>query len=263
MTDATDGDAGDLTARVLQFGPVLGDVEANAATIEEGLLAAAEDGVDLFVVPELALTGYHIDEGTDELVADAEAALDSLAGVAPGVTAVVGTPLAEGKSLYHSAVVLDGGERVGAYHKTHLYGDFEEATFDAGDDFPVFETAAGDVGVEICYDVEFPEPARQLAKNGAEVVVTMSANMRPYELDQRTYLRARAMENVRPHVLCNRVGSERDADFFGESGIVDERGRDVVRAGADREATITGTVSRAATGDETLQYFRDRRPEIY
>jgi predicted amidohydrolase len=254
----------EATVRAVQFEPTLGAVDANAATVRAALEAAADDGVDLLAVPELALTGYHIGhESTDGLVADAAAALDDLCGVAPGVTAVVGTPVADGDRLYNSAVVLDGGERAGAYHKTHLYGDEEAATFDAGDAFPVTETSVGSVGVQICYDVEFPEVSRQLATGGAEILVTLSANMRPFQHDQRTYLRARAMENVRPHLLCNRVGSERGVDFFGESGVVDERGRDVVRAGADRTTTVTGTVDLAATGAETLQYFRDRRPDLY
>lgn len=252
----------DVTVRAVQFEPVLGDVAANRDTIREALVDADDDGVDLLAVPELALTGYHIPED-EGLVADAAAALDDLATVAPDVTAVVGTPVSADESLYNSAVVLDGGERRGAYHKTHLYGGFEESTFDAGESFPVFETGAGDVGVQICYDVEFPEVSRTLALEGADLVVTISANMRPFEADQRAFARSRAMENVRPHALCNRVGAERDADFFGESALLDERGRDVVRAGPDRESTITGTVDTAAGGEETLQYFRDRRPDIY
>ena len=254
----------DVTARAVQFDPVLGDVEANSRTVRDSLVAADADGVDLLAVPELALTGYHLpEEGADDLVADAAAALDDLATVAPDVTAVVGAPVADGDRLYNSAVVLDGGRRAGAYHKTHLYGGFEASTFDAGDSFPVFETGAGDVGVQICYDVEFPEVSRSLALGGADVLVTVSANMRPFQSDQRTYLRARALENHRPHVLCNRVGTERDADFFGESGVVDERGRDVVLAGADRTTSVTGTVEAGAEAAETLQYLRDRRPEIY
>jgi predicted amidohydrolase len=254
----------EITVRAVQFAPVLGDVDANAETIRTALVDASDDGVDLLAVPELALTGYHIGhERTDALVDEAADALAELRDVAPDVTAVVGTPVAEGDRLYNSAVVLDGGERVGTYHKTHLYGDEEAAVFDAGESFPVTETSAGAVGVQICYDVEFPEVSRQLARADAEVIVTVSANMRPFQLDQRTYHRARAMENVRPHLLCNRTGEERGVDFFGESGVVDERGRDVVRAGADRTMTVTGSVDLAATGEETLQYFRDRRPEIY
>jgi len=259
----TDTPPDSIEARVVQFSPTLGDVAANEGRIADALRAAADDAVDLLAVPELALTGYHV--GTDDperLATDAAAALDRLATVAPEVTAVVGTPVRDDGRLYNSAVVLDGGEVAGRYDKTHLY-DAEGTVFAEGDEYPVIETSAGRLGVEICYDVEFPEVARQLALGGAEVVVTISANMRPFGLDQQTYHRARALENVCPHVLCNRVGTERDVDFFGASGIVDERGRRVVTAGEDREMTVTGAVSLAASGSESLQYLADRRPETY
>lgn len=257
------GPAHAVEARAVQFAPELGDVTANEGRIAEALRSASDDGVDLLAVPELALTGYHVGHHDPDELADAAAeALESLATIAHDVTAVVGAPVEEEGELYNSAVVLDGGAVVGRYDKTHLY-DAEGSLFEAGNDYPVFETSAGQVGVEICYDVEFPEVARQLALGGADIVVTVSANMRPFVSDQQTYLRARATENVVPHVLCNRTGTEKGVEFFGASGIVDERGRPVVTAGEDGELAVTGTVSLDAHGADSLQYLADRRPETY
>jgi len=252
-----------VDARTVQFAPQLGDVVANKDRIADALRSASDDGIYLLAVPELALTGYHVGHHDPGGLANAAAeALDGLATIAPDVTAVVGAPVEEDGSLYNSAVVLDSETVIGRYDKTHLY-DAEESLFEAGDEYPVFETSAGQVGVQICYDVEFPEVARQLALGGADIIVTISANMRPFVLDQQTYLRARATENVVPHVLCNRTGTEKGVEFFGASGIVDERGRPVVTSGEDREMTVTGTVSLATHGAETLQYLTDRRPETY
>ena len=252
-----------IDIRVAQFKPELGDVESNKQQISRMLQAAASDDVDLVVFPELALTGYHIgDSDTEQIVKQAATAIQDLAEVAPDVTTILGTPIQEGEALYNSAAVLSGGETIGAYHKTHLY-NIEDSLFDQGDEFPIFETEIGAIGVQICYDVEFPEISRQLVLGGADVLVTISANMHPFTLDQETYHRARALESIRPHVLCNRIGTEREVEFFGRSGIVDERGRTIVMAGEDRPVELTATVNLGAEGEETLQYLVDRRPEIY
>lgn len=252
-----------IDVRATQFDPVLGDVTVNEQRIADALRGAADDDVDLLVVPELALTGYHIgDHDAERLTEAAAEATERLATIAPDVTAVIGTPVRKEGDRYNSAVVLDDGSVAGIYDKAHLY-DAESSTFEPGDQYPVFETETGRIGVEICYDLEFPEVARQLALGGADIIVTISANMRPFVLDQRTYHRARALENVCPHILCNRIGTEQGAEFFGRSGIVDERGRPVVTAGEDRDIEVTGTVSLDEPGAASLQYLADRRPETY
>lgn len=251
-----------ITVRLVQTSPVLGDIDRNRREIESSLSNAAEDGVDLLVFPELFLTGYYIDQIEADAVDEAAAAVDYVESVAPDVTTIIGTPVREDESVYNSAVVLDAGERQGVYHKTHLY-DTEDQVFEPGSTIPTFETSAGAIGVQICYDVEFPEVSRELTRNGAELLVTLSANMRPFATDQETYWKARALENVRPHVLCNRIGEERGTEFFGASGIVNERGRSVVTAGEDVSVELTASIELRKAGDSTLQYLADLRPEIY
>lgn len=259
----TGPDARQITTRIEQRSPALTDVEANAATVRRAVEDARDDGVNLLVFPELFLTGYHVTEGDPEaLTADAAEALDELAPLTDGLTVVVGAPVEEEGDRYNSAAVLSDGARLGAYHKTHLYGDEHDA-FVPGDSFPVFETDACDLGVQVCYDAEFPEPARQLTLGGAEVIVTIFANMHPFEDDQTIYHRARAIENVRPHVVCNRVGTECGVDFFGKSGVVNARGEDVLVAGEDVSASLTADVELGAEGASSLRYLRDRRPDIY
>lgn len=167
-----------FTARLVQTDPELGDVPANVDRIGAAIERADDDGVDLVVFPELAVTGYQLSapEFRDRREAVANG-LDRLATTAPDVTVVLGSPTYD--PLRNSAVVLAGGERVGSYHKSHLYAA-EADVFAGGDAIEPVETPLGTLGVEICYDLEFPEVARELALGGADVLVTLSANMRPF-----------------------------------------------------------------------------------
>jgi predicted amidohydrolase len=257
----TDDDTSPVRVTIAQRSPVLGDVQANLETAKSTLAAARAQDADLVVFPELFLTGYHIDDAPSELTERATEALEELRPLTDGLVVVVGAPTASGSDIYNSAVLLDDGTREGAYHKTHLFGS-EPAVFTPGEAFPTFDTSVGTLGLEICYDVEFPEVARQLAVNGADMLVTISANMRPCAPDQALFHGTRALENGFPHVLCNRVGEERGVDFFGESGIVDRRGRRVLSIGADRSESTAATVD---LEDDVVRhdYLEARRTQHY
>lgn len=253
----------EITVRVIQCAPELGNVQHNVQLAEQAIKDAEADSVDLIVLPELFLSGYHIGHvDAEEVINSTADAIDRLTAAASKTTVVFGTPIESDGARYNAAVVLDEGELAGTYYKTHLYGN-EESVFDEGSVLPVFQTSAGTLGIQICYDVEFPEVARQLTLAGADILVTPLANMRPFQHDQDVYGMARALENIRPHVICNRIGVERDVDFFGASAIYDERGRTVVSAGENTMVELTGTVKLAADGADTLQYIDDRRPALY
>jgi predicted amidohydrolase len=253
-----------IRATVAQLDPVLADVEENRATVESTLSRAKAQESDLVVFPELFLTGYHIAEDVDRLTEEASQALEAIRPLTDGLVVVLGAPTFGAAGIYNSAVVLQDGDIEGSYHKTHLYeGGGEKKIFTPGKEFPTFDTAVGTVGVEICYDIEFPEVARQLSLNGADVLITISANMRPCVRDQELFHGTRALENGRPHVLCNRVGVERGVDFFGKSGIVNHRGRRILSLGADRSETTSASVSIDPDRTDTHDYLGDRRPAIY
>lgn len=252
-----------MRVRLVQDDPVRGDVASNAAAVRDATVAAREDGVDLLAFPELFLTGYHLDRAAFTGRRDAVAeALKEVRAASDGLVLVVGAPTYDGERLYNAAVVFDHGERAGVYRKTHRYGG-EEDVFDAGNALEPVETTAGTLGVEICYDLEFPEVARRLSLSGAELLLTVSANMRPFASYQRTYVRSRAMENAVPHALVNRVGRERDDDFFGGSAIVDVRGEHLACADEDVRTTVTAEIDPTASADESLSYLTDRRADLF
>ena len=100
----------------------------------------------------------------------------------------------------------DGSAR-GVYRKTNLFGSEAEAGFAPGTELVIVELAGRRVAPLICFDIEFPEPARQVTLAGADLLVTASANMEPYYLDHAIGTVARAHENRRPHLFANMVGA--------------------------------------------------------
>ncbi|MFC6988304.1 carbon-nitrogen hydrolase family protein [Haloplanus sp. GCM10025708] len=254
-----------MRTRVAQVDPALGAVSENANKLEQSIRRARRDDVELLVFPEMYLSGYDLslaDRDPTAIAAEAADELDRVARLTDDVTVIVGTPIADDSGVRNAAAVLDDGRWTDTYAKSHLY-DAESEAFAPGDALPVIDTSAGRLGVMICYDVEFPEVARKLTLDGAEALISIWCQMRPFEDYMDAFLRARAMENVRPHVLCNRIGTEGDLEFHGASGIVSAAGAPLVTAGEDVEVEITADVDLDSGGHETLTYLDDRRPEMY
>ncbi len=143
-------------------------------------MRAAAEGVRLLVFPEGFLQGYFTDrrsayEHALELTSRAFATvLRALRRVRPML--VLGVLEREGERLFNSAVVVERGELVGVYRKTHLVGR-EATTFEAGDQYPLFEVDDVRFGVNICYDTNFPEAAKAVADQGAQLIVCPANNM--------------------------------------------------------------------------------------
>lgn len=128
-----------------------------------------------------------------------------------------------GKPYNSANLIGSDGCLIGTYRKTHLFGD-EDKFFEAGTEYPVFDTPLGRIGIMICYDVEFPEPARYLAEGGADFLVAISANMEPYNTEHKLGIPARARENSIYIAYCNYTGRDRKYKYCGQSVIVDPSG---------------------------------------
>jgi predicted amidohydrolase len=250
---------------VVQRQPRSADPQANLGAVADvlGRLAGA---VDVVVFPELFLSGY-LTDGLDRIAEPLDGPLvGALSGLARRhrTLLVCGLPEAADGRWFDTAVVLDAdGTLAGAYRKTHLFGT-EPAVFTPGDRLPVFDTGVGRVGVLICYDLEFPEPARVLAAQGAELLVVPTANMDPYADLHRVHARARAMENGVHLLLANQVGMVGDLVMCGGSRIVADTG-EVLAAAGRGEALLLAELPDAADGarDPALDYFAHRRPDLY
>lgn len=176
---------------------------------------------------------------------------------------------------YNTAAVIDGdGKYLGKYRKHHIPhchpGFWEKFYFKPGNlGYPVFETGVAKVGVYICYDRHFPEGARILGLNGAEIVFNPSATVAGlseylWELEQP----AHAVANGYFVGAINRVGHELPWDigeFYGKSYFCNPRGKIIAQAGRDKDELLVADLDLEMISQvrHTWQFFRDRRPETY
>lgn len=183
-------------------------------------------------------------------------------------------------TYYNTAAVFDAnGAYLGKYRKHHIphvaaggggCGFWEKYYFRPGNlGYPVFDTAFAKVGVYICYDRHFPEGARALGLNGAEIVFNPSATVAGtseylWKLEQP----AHAVANGYYVAAINRVGCEAPWDmgeFYGQSYLVDPRGNFVATGSRDRDEVVVGEMNKSLIREvrESWQFYRDRRPETY
>src|SRR5919206_938297 len=176
---------------------------------------------------------------------------------------------------YNTAAVIDAdGAYLGKYRKNHIPhchpGFWEKFYFTPGDlGYPVFETRYARVGVYICYDRHFPEGARVLGLNGAEIVFNPSATVAGLsEYLWRLEQPAHAVANGYFIGAINRVGHEQPWDigeFYGQSYFCDPRGQFVAEAPRDKDALVVADLDLDKIREvrNTWQFFRDRRPDTY
>src|SRR6476646_1346260 len=168
---------------VYQGSAVQRDKAANLQQMRRAAAAASAMSADVLVLPELFLTGYNIGRVVHELaesrVGPSLAAIRQTAQQS-ACALCVGFPEREGGKVFNSTALIDSrGEQICVYRKTHLFGEQETALFSRGEELAVATLAGRHVGLAICYDIEFPEVARNLKRQGAEVVLVPTANMTP------------------------------------------------------------------------------------
>lgn len=146
------------------------------------------------------------------------------------------------------------------YRKTHLFGSEAEAGFTEGEELLIVDLAGRRVAPLICFDIEFPEPARQVSLAGADLLVTASANMHPFYIDHAVGSVARAHENRRPHIYANMVGEGDGLVFVGASRSVAPTGETLVEASQDREELLVVPIAELGGFDEQTDYPKLVRP---
>ena len=191
---------------------------------------------------------------------------------------VIVVPLYEEEApgiYYNTAAVIDAdGTYLGKYRKNHIPqvapGFWEKYYFKPGNlGYPVFQTKYAKVGVYICYDRHFPEGARELGLNGAEIVFNPSATVAGlseylWKLEQP----AHAVANAYFVGAINRVGREQPwniGEFYGQSYFCDPRGKMLAEATRDRDELVIADLDLDVIREvrNVWQFYRDRRPETY
>jgi NAD+ synthase (glutamine-hydrolysing) len=249
-----------------QLNATVGDIHGNAELIGEGMRAAAEQGAELVLFPELALTGYPPEDLLlkEHFLADAAAALAGLAAQAREIVAVVGFP-ERAEDVFNSAAVLAGGAVHAVYRKVYLpnYGVFDEQRyFQAGPAGAVIDVGSASspqgerVGLTVCEDMWEPgPPASDEAHAGATLILNISAS--PYHAGkgaQRERMFAqRARDNVACVAFCALVGGQDELVFDGHSCVIDHNGVTVARAAQFREQLLVCDVDLQAAAAARLR----------
>lgn len=269
-----DGDPGIPLERVKQDA-----IEKHLGLIEQ----AARGGAQICCLQELFFGPYFAAEQDARWYDIAERIPDGptcklMADVARRHKMALVVPIFEQKLpgvLYNAAAVFDeNGDFKGRYRKHHIPhchpGFWEKFYFTPGDGgYPVFDLGFAKIGVYICYDRHFPEGARELGMNGAEIVFNPSATVAGlseylWKLEQP----AHAVANQYYVGAINRVGVEKPwqiGEFFGNSYFCDPRGQIVAQASRDKDEVLIADLDmdRIAEVRKVWQFFRDRRPETY
>ncbi len=265
-----------MRVAVAQMEPKLGESERNLDVGLGRLEEAAAAGVELLVLPECAIPGYmfgSLEEAmpfADEVPGPSTDALEA-ACRRLGTHVVCGLLERDGDLLRNSAVLVGPDGLVGVYRKTHLPFLGVDRFTTPGDELPVFDTPLGRIGVEICYDLRFPEVTRTLALQGAEIVAHPTNFPMAAKVQTELITVARAAENRVYLLTANRVGKERWGEFCGWSQIVDPFGKRLAEAGETEEALLVADVEvekardkdYVIPGEYELYLFGDRRPELY
>ncbi|PIE13474.1 MAG: hydrolase [Rhodobacterales bacterium] len=246
------------------------DTQEALDALEQAVLQAHGEGADLLLAPEMVLGGYNVGgERCATLAASAEALIAALKTIAQKhrMALVVGLALPGAARPYNAAIAIDGaGAEQQRYHKTHLYGEVDRAQFTAGSALSrVFEVTGWRIGLAICYDIEFPEVARSLALQGADLILVPTANMIPFDSVATRLVPARAEENAVYVAYANYTGQEGVFTYGGLSCICGPDGHDLARASQDAAQLLFAELSHShlAQCRVSQTHLSDRRPDLY
>jgi predicted amidohydrolase len=273
---------------LVQMGPADADLETQLSRLLALTDEAARAGASLCCFPELAPTDYFaVTRLKDPLarglrIDDPRLAAIRRRAAEAEMAVVLGYGESDGVVLHNTAAVLHGdGRLLGQYRKMHLpanffgaagdVANFEKFYFQPGDlGFPVFDLGWGRLGVQICYDRNFPEGFRCLALGGAELIVVPTCAPTfgvPWGVEMwEMLLRVRAYENGCFVVGVNKVGREGDQEFFGRSLVASPFGGPpvaVAQGGGDEVLVVKVDLAEVRAARVRRPFMRDRRPEHY
>ena len=253
---------------IIQFAPVLGDIEKNTKYVKEQIEKVSSS--ELVILPELASTGYNFSSaGMAASLAEKPAAskyVDMLTALARDNNQYIISGFNEkgDDRIYNSSLLIGPKGLMGVYRKMHLFMN-EKNYFMPGDgELKVYDTGFCRLGMQICFDYLFPEPWRMLAEKNAEVIVHPSNLLTQ---NATKVLPGIALMNKIYIVTANRIGTEGDLTFNGGSMIIDPSGDVLVKASPDSKEIVHHEIDPTLAHNKMItsmnHVFDDRRPEQY
>lgn len=232
---------------------------------------ALSEGAEIIVFPEVFSTGFcyeHIDtlaetqnDYTISRLCDFSKMNDCII-----VASIIEKEVSNSDSPYYNlGFCIENGIVAGIYRKTHPFKR-EGQFFTAGNSIKPIRLARKNlvIGLQICYELRFPEVSRKLALEGADILITIAEFPKPRKHIWKTLVTARAIENQIPHIACNRTGEAPDSSFFGGSVIVDALGDICVEADEDECVIIYSLdLDEVKNIRSIIPVFADRNPDKY
>ena len=261
-----------IKAGFVQTQPEFGAVDEN---LNRAKTLWGEHKADLLVLPELFNTGYQFQSlaearNLSEPIPDGPTTQFLVNwSRETGMTIVAGLAEQEGKTLYNSAVIVGPKGLLGKFRKAHVF-DSENNFFEPGNlPFTVFDAGFAKIGIMICFDWRFPETARTLALQGADIIAHPSNLVLPHCPQAMI---TRCLENRVYALTSDRVGSEKRVageplKFIGQSQVVDPDGTVLVRASGDQEEAHVVEIDLEKARNKRINgrndLFADRREDLY
>ena len=254
-------------AGVVQFDIVKGQIETNMDEVLANLEHLASQGVSLAVLPELFSCGFdngHLREHSYQT----GPIVERLSGFAKtrGMAIAGSLPELENGCIYNTMYFIDtDGSVKGKYRKLHLFRLTNEHLFyGAGESVVTIDTTLGRMGLMICYDLRFPELARELFLADAQMIIVSAQWPEPRKHHWHHLAVARAIENQSFMVCANRTGMDGDLAFPGMSMVVDPMGEILANArGTDQTAVATIEMERVSRARLLIPCLTDRRSDVY
>ncbi|ORU89831.1 MAG: NAD+ synthase [Cycloclasticus sp. symbiont of Poecilosclerida sp. M] len=254
---------------IVQFNPVVGDLEGNGKRMVEFCQQAIEQRAAAIIFPELAISGYPPEDLLlrVDFLSRIEKELKHLAEVDTELTVMVGYSEKDGVSLYNSVAVLRGGEITANYRKQQLpnYGVFDEKRyFNAGTQPCVFELQGVKVGLTICEDIWSKGACEQLKNSGAELIINLNAS--PFEVNKNDLrektVNKRVKETGLPIIYLNQVGGQDELVFDGASFVMNGTGEVVQRLPAFEQTLAIVELDVSAGVNIKHQSYAEYLPEL-
>ena len=278
-----------ITVAALQLALGSADEQDNIAAVAALVEQAAGQGAQVVLPPELFSGPYFCKVEDDALFATARPLTEhpsvvAMRALAKSLKVAIPTSFFErdGHHYYNTLAMIDaGGEVLGTYRKSHIPdgpGYEEKFYFRPGNDgFKTWDVGGTRIGIGVCWDQWYPETARVLALQGAELLfypTAIGSEPKDPEMDtSRLWRRAmigHAVSNCMPVIAANRIGLENECGgdgqhFYGHSFISDEWGDLVAEYGAAETGALVATLDLAAAARHRASwgFFRDRRPQLY
>ena len=261
-----------LTLGLVQMKPELGDLNANINRVLDLTAETARQGAEFIIFPELVLTGYNQELLGDKLVRLAltpeDEPIQQLAQAAGRHQVYLIAGFIEKRAIpgvVYNSIVICGpdGSILRIYAKSHLFAT-ENLHFRPGASLDTLQTKYGRVGPMICMDIGYPEVARILSLQGAELLLAPSAWITEDEDLWALHLRARALDNLVFVAGINRVGSEGNLHFIGQSMVVNPRGH-ILSQLQGEEGILIATIDldEVSLARRRALHWTGRRPELY